>query len=170
MNLLFTKQDSDAISSSRAHSPRPHFIVRSLQVLTLIFSISIHSGLSADPLTVSNARINATVPGMQVTGAYFDLNNSTQTPLQLVRVSGEVSPHIEIHEHSMSDGMMRMQEVENAIVIEADETLSFQPGGYHIMIMGLVSAVNEGEDVYLTLHFTNGDEQVITVTAFKPSY
>jgi periplasmic copper chaperone A len=60
------------------------------------------------------------------------------------------------------DGAMMMQEIE-ALDLPAGETVTLQPGGYHIMLLDLPDALETGETFDLTLTFANAGEQVISV-------
>ena len=66
---------------------------------------------AADYITVSNAWIRSPAPGQTVTGAFMTLSNSSDTASALTSASSSVAGVVEIHETSMSDGMMRMRKV-----------------------------------------------------------
>jgi copper(I)-binding protein len=118
---------------------------------------------------VKNARVNPIFTGMPVTAAYFDLHNKSNKDLTLVAVSGSISERIEIHQHTMINGLMKMQEVVNGVMLPAGEIIPFTPGGYHIMVMNLHQDIKEGDSVELTLQFTDNSTQRITATAKRPS-
>lgn len=121
------------------------------------------------PIHVENPRVNPIFAGMPVTAVYADLYNHSDKDLTLVAVSGDISPRIEIHEHTMDNGLMKMQEVANGVVLPAGKTTAFAPGGYHIMIMEMNRDIKEGDTVKLTLQFDDGSTQMITAIAKKPS-
>jgi copper(I)-binding protein len=62
----------------------------------------------------------------------------------------------------MQDNVMRMRQVP-AIELPAGKTVALQPGGYHVMLMGLKHPVVEGDTVPLTLSFANRDGSRETV-------
>jgi copper(I)-binding protein len=59
-------------------------------------------------------------------------------------------------------GEMTMQEVQ-AIPVTAGEDTVLEPGGYHVMLLGLVEPLAEGDTFDITLKFANAGE--LTVTA-----
>ena len=59
-------------------------------------------------------------------------------------------------------GAMTMQEVE-AIDLEAGDTVSLEPGGYHIMLLDLVEPLEVGDTFDVTLDFETADDLVVTV-------
>jgi periplasmic copper chaperone A len=48
---------------------------------------------------------------------------------------------------------MRMREVEGGIPLPPGETVQLQPGGFHIMLLGLGQGLTAGSSVPLTLTF-----------------
>ena len=69
-------------------------------------------------------------------------------------------------DHDMGDGEMAMvmQEMANGLPLPADETVSLEPGGYHVMLIDLVDPLETGEEFELTLDFENADDMTLTVT------
>jgi copper(I)-binding protein len=60
-------------------------------------------------------------------------------------------------------GTMRMQELTDGLALEADELVSFEPGSYHVMLLGLVEPLEIGDEFDLTLEFANADDVTVTV-------
>jgi copper(I)-binding protein len=58
-------------------------------------------------------------------------------------------------------GMMTMQEV-SAIAIPAGETVSLEPGGFHVMLLDLAADLEVGDSIEVTLSFSNGYEETVT--------
>lgn len=63
---------------------------------------------------------------------------------------------------SGSSSMMSMKEV-SSVTIPANGTVTFEPGGYHIMLTGLAAPLKNGQKFDVNLGFLNGG--VIKVTA-----
>lgn len=63
----------------------------------------------------------------------------------------------------MGDGQMRMQELADGLALNGGETVSFEPGSYHVMLLGLVAPLVDGEQFDLTLEFANADDVKVTV-------
>lgn len=70
------------------------------------------------------------------------------------------------HEMDMGDGDMAMvmQEMADGLPLPADETVSLEPGGYHVMLLDLVEPLETGDEFELTLDFENADDVTVTVT------
>lgn len=142
------------------------FLLNALLLISMAFSQTLH----ADSLQVLHARVNPTIPSMTVSSAYVDIVNSHEEAMRLESVSSNISTHIKIHEHTMQGGLMTMQEVANGISIPSGETLSFQLGGYHLMIMNLKSTINEGDLIEFTFHFSGHVRKTVFAKAMKPTY
>jgi hypothetical protein len=88
-------------------------------------------------------------------------------------VSSEIAASAEIHETVPVDsttmsmggttagGGMMMRPVA-AVPIGAGETVSFEPGGYHVMLMGLTAPLMPGQTFEVTLVFEHAGEVVVT--------
>lgn len=120
----------------------------------------------------------------QLTGVvYFDLTaGNSGDALLAARVSSDIAGSAEIHEtvavdtsttmagHDMGGstmvghdmgGAMTMQPV-SAVHLSSGERVSFEPGGYHVMLMGLVSPLEIGQTFQVTLVFEHAGEIVVT--------
>jgi len=106
--------------------------------------------------------IRANIPGTIITSAYMSIENVNDGTVTLTGVSGLFSDRIEIHQHMMSDGMMKMRKVEE-LAIKGRETVILQPMGYHLMIFDVKKPLIPDEKVSLTLHFKQQKDLVITV-------
>jgi periplasmic copper chaperone A len=102
-------------------------------------------------------------------GAYLNISNQTEEADQLLSVSSTVSPRLEIHEHSMTDGVMKMSRVD-FVEIPANQKVEFKPGGYHIMIFDS-KKYEIGDDFELVLTFKNAGDIAtkVQVSMKKPN-
>ncbi len=115
------------------------------------------SSLFADSeLDVRDAWIRATVPGQPVAAAYLTLRSSTN--LRLVSARSEVARAVEIHEMSLTDGVMRMRHLESLDVPGGHE-IRMTPGGIHLMLLDVRRPLLSGEQVELDLVTVTGDEK-----------
>jgi copper(I)-binding protein len=108
-------------------------------------------------VTVEDAWARATFALAKTGAVYLKLNNQSKHDITLlsVKVDSSIAFDAQLHETLMDDGMMQMREAEHGFEIPAGESLSFQPGGKHIMLMGLEKALNTGDKFVLSLVFEN---------------
>ena len=71
---------------------------------------------------------------------------------RLVAASGDVAERIELHTHTMDGNIMKMRRVD-AVEVPANGSVALQPGGFHIMLIGLKKPLQEGGSFPLTLTF-----------------
>ena len=108
-------------------------------------------------VTVTEGFIRETIPGTNISSAYMTISNHSDKAVILVAASGDFSPRIEIHEHSMADGMMRMRQLES-ITIDANSSVKLQPYGLHLMLFDLKKPLKHNEFVDIVLHFSSQPE------------
>lgn len=90
------------------------------------------------------------------TGAGFMiLANPDAKPDALVAVESPLAREVQIHQSSMKDGIASMQKTAR-VPIPAGGRVTFAPGGYHLMLMGLTKALQAGDTVPATLTFASG--------------
>lgn len=132
---------------------------------TLLFAM-MSNVYAASTISVNDGYVKASIPGSDVTAAYMTLRNTSNKAITLQKVSSTVSDRIEIHEHSMSDGMMRMREV-GEITIKANSEVVLQPSGLHLMIFSLKQQITDKDVIALTLYFSNDTEVKIQLPVLK---
>ncbi|RFA29065.1 hypothetical protein CAI21_11515 [Alkalilimnicola ehrlichii] len=123
---------------------------------------------AADSIQVSDPFARATPPGMENSAAYMTLRNPSDETFALVAAESTIAQTVELHTHLHEDGVMKMRKVEEIIVPAGDE-IGLEPGGYHIMLLGLEHALAAGDDVPLTLIFNDGSRLDVTAEARHPS-
>lgn len=129
-------------------------------------------------ITIEDGWVRATegTEDTTMTAAFMDIENSSDAEIVLLGASSAVAGMTQLHEMVMDDeGAMTMQEVDGGLPIEADGHAHLEPGGYHVMLMGLKQALAPGDEVSLTLEFDDGSTQelLLPVKAFteeEPHY
>jgi periplasmic copper chaperone A len=91
-------------------------------------------------------------PMMQAGAAYAQLENTGSRPDRLIAAASPAAERVELHTHIKDGDIMRMRRVE-AIEVPPGERTVLQPGGLHVMLMGLRQPLRAGETVPLTLVF-----------------
>ncbi len=89
--------------------------------------------------------------------AYMTVTNESKETARLVAASSPVAERVEIHTTIIEDGVMKMRPLE-AIEIPPGETVRLEPGGRHVMLLGLRRALKPGDRIELTLVFADGRE------------
>ena len=84
--------------------------------------------------------------------AYMTITTEGTETDRLLAVESDVANRIELHNHLMVDGVMKMRPVA-AIEVAPGEPTLLQPGGLHVMLMGLKAPLKKGENFPMTLVF-----------------
>jgi copper(I)-binding protein len=112
-------------------------------------------------IVISQPYARATMPGAKVAAAYMQLRNTGKAPITLVSAASPVCDKVELHTMSMEGGIMRMRELQNGVTIPPGGTISFVPGGMHLMLMGLRQQLTPGTAVAVTLNFSGAPSQTL---------
>jgi copper(I)-binding protein len=147
--------------SGRAGPVRNHWAAAALLALSIPLA-----GCGADPadeppgeapgaavVAVQAAWSRETAPGQDAGGAFLTLDNRGAEPDRLLGGSTPVAEDVQVHSVDMAGGVMRMREIAGGLPIPAGGTVTLEPGGYHIMLMGLREPLRQGAEVPLTLTF-----------------
>jgi periplasmic copper chaperone A len=95
-------------------------------------------------------------PNLSVTAAYMTLSNSGNDDLTVVHAESPHAATVELHEHLQDPaGVMRMRQV-RSLSLPAGGSLAMEPGGLHLMLIGLHQPLTEGGSVPVTLHLADG--------------
>lgn len=137
------------------------FVLGLVLVLNLVSACSPASkssqldGTNSASIKVENAWARATFAMAQTGAVYMTLKNPTDTEITLVSasVASTVAEEVQLHDMAMADGMMQMQQITAGVLIKPSETLEFQPGGKHIMLIGLEAPLQAGDEFELQLNF-----------------
>lgn len=131
-------------------------------VATLIMSVAA-CGDDDGGITVEDTWAR-TSPKVATNGAaYMKITSDTDDALVGAAVPSDIADHAEVHEVVMdADGAMMMQQTEK-VELPAGETVSLQPGGYHVMLIELVDALEIGQTFDVTLEFESGATKTVSV-------
>jgi len=118
-------------------------------------------------LEVQDAFARAT-PGPVKNGAvYLTLKNDTMVDRRVVSAETTRAEKAELHTHIMENDIARMRRVDHVAAPKHGEA-KFQPGGNHIMLMGLHGPLKMGEEFPLALILDGGTRVETTVAVIKP--
>lgn len=102
----------------------------------------------------------------KVGGVFLTIRNTGASADKLVKAESPVAASVELHTHVKDGDAMRMRPVEN-VPVPANGQVALEPGGYHIMMIGLKQALKEGDSVPLTLTFEQAGKVTLQVPVQK---
>lgn len=121
--------------------------------------------ITVGPLEITGAFTRATLPNAPVAGGFLTIHNSGSEDDRLVSASTPFAKMAQIHEMAMEGDVMKMRELKDGLVIPAGETVVLEPGGKHLMLMGLSGAIAEGATVPVTLTFEKAGDVSLDLVA-----
>lgn len=130
-------------------------------IASLVFSASLFAEVS-----LSEGYVRAVPPGQMNSAAFMQLENKNDRNVALVSAKSPASEVVELHTHSNNNGVMQMRQVEK-FDIPAQGKLSLQPGGHHVMLIGLKRGLNEGVQVEVTLEFSDQTSATVSLPVKK---
>ena len=94
--------------------------------------------------------------------AYFRVENGGSETVRIVSVSTPIADRAELHAHETDGGVMKMRHL-HELEVPAGGEVSFEPGGLHVMLIGLKQPLVDGESFPLTLGFDEAGTIEVTV-------
>ncbi|WP_051062619.1 copper chaperone PCu(A)C [Ilumatobacter nonamiensis] len=111
--------------------------------------------VEADGVTMTDAWSRQPAEGQTTAAVYGVLTNDTDETVTAISATSSATDNVELHEVLMGDDdQMTMQEKEGGYEIAAGESLTFEPGGAHIMLLD-IDAASYPDPVDITLTFDN---------------
>lgn len=119
------------------------------------------SGGAAAAPTISDAWARPSMGMDKPAAAYMVITNSTGQADALLSVSTPAASSVEIHETSTdASGMTGMHPIAR-LDVPAGGTVKLEPGGFHLMIMGLTKPLEVGGKLELDLIFEHAGKVVV---------
>ena len=111
-------------------------------------------GASGAEVTVSDGWMRALPSGLPA-GGYFTLHNGGEKALTLTGANSKACGMLMIHKSSKMGGMMHMESVDR-LDVPAHGSVTFAPGGYHLMCMEPTAEIKPGNSVTVQFSFADG--------------
>ncbi|PPI00424.1 hypothetical protein C5C95_04945 [Rathayibacter sp. AY1B7] len=119
---------------------------------------------AATEVSITDGWVKAADSGMSA--AFGELENSGTEDVTVVSATSAASSELELHETVANEsGEMVMRAKESGFTIPAGGSLELAPGGNHIMLMDLAAPIVAGDEVTVTLTFSDDSTTEFTVPA-----
>ena len=135
-------------------------IIRVLLACSVTFALG--NAAANGTVHITEVWATATPPMAQTGAAYFVAEQHGSNAARLIGAASPVAERVELHTHSMKDGVMMMRKLDG-IDVKPGEPLVFKPGSHHVMLMGLHQPLAAGTQFPLTLSFADGSTIQVTV-------
>lgn len=130
-----------------------------LMVLFIALLVTVSSTFAAaennpnnDHITFTKPWIRLLPPTVMSTAGYVEINNSSTVADKLLNVWSPTINGVSVHQTKEVNGLLKMLEADNT-TIPPNGKLILQPGGYHLMLMGVEKPLVENETVMICFEF-----------------
>ncbi len=108
-------------------------------------------------ISVTNGRLILPAVSGNPAAVYFDISNSGTEPQMIRSASVQGAGPAMLHKSSTWNGQTSMEDVPQ-LPVAPGETISFAPGGLHVMAGDLAETIVAGGMTEVTLTFIRGDK------------
>lgn len=122
-----------------------------MKTMLLIFSLmAANLAMAFEFPEVKKPWLRAAPPNVKMMAAYLELENTTESDKKLVGAYSPAFGMTELHKSIEENGQYRMEH-QPELNLTVGDSLSFQPGGLHIMLMMPEQALKVGDSVRICL-------------------
>jgi copper(I)-binding protein len=121
--------------------------------VALVTPLAHAHGYQIGALKIGHPWSRATPKGATTAAGYLTVTNSGSEPDRLVGAASPAADRVEIHEMTMSNGVMTMRPVKDGLEIKPGQTVALKPGSFHLMMTRLKQPFTEGQMQKGTLTF-----------------
>jgi periplasmic copper chaperone A len=131
-------------------------ILMFMLVATTVLALGAVSVAAQSPtVSASSVWIRHAPPGMTVHAGYLELSNAGPKEVALVGASSPGYERVELHLSKVVDGVATMEKLAQ-VSIAKGKSVSFKPGGLHLMLIKPKGKTGLGDMIPLELSFSDG--------------
>jgi len=120
-------------------------------------------GHSGHALKAENVWARASIGNSKNSAAYLKFENESKKDITVISAKSDVSARTELHTHIHDNGVMKMRRMEGGFKIPAGGEVMLQPGGKHIMLIGLKKPLVKGDQFKIEVTTASGMKMDIKV-------
>lgn len=120
-----------------------------------LIAVLLVPGMALAELSVTNGWVTRPVAGVGNSAGYMQLTNTGHESLQIVAVHCEMAMHCHLHQVIHDHGIVRMKGV-SEIVVLPNTTVKLEPGGLHVMVMGITEEFRHAKILPVELETQTG--------------
>jgi periplasmic copper chaperone A len=139
---------------------KTHRVIALISALALAATFDWNAPASAQDarvgrLEIRDAWVRESIGPAKTAAGYLELHNGGREAVTVTGVRSDSAARAQLHTTVRDGDVMRMRPLET-IAIERGETVVLQPGGMHIMFMGVDEPLRAGMHVDLTVTLSDG--------------
>lgn len=139
------------------------FVFAGVAVLALAgcsSSSSDTAATSAPPSPAAAIQVDGAyiMPNGEVAGMFAEVTNNGTEAVKLTGGAADGVGMVQIHEYVKEGSKEVMKEIPGGLDIPAGGTVELKPGSYHVMMMDVTADWQTGDEVAVTLDFSDGEQ------------
>lgn len=119
-------------------------------------------------LDLLHPSVPPTPPGANVAAGYVVIVNSGTEDERLLGGSAPFADGVELHRTTVENDVARMRRLDDGLAIPAGATVRLEPGGMHLMFVGLAEPLHDGERRPVTLVFERAGDVELEFAVERP--
>lgn len=133
---------------------------------TATLLVSFTGSVFADHIEIDKPWLPEAAPVARVMAAYMDIRNHGSKTSYITAITSPQFRKVEIHSMMHKNGMMHMEK-QDKLAIPAGETVSLQPGGFHMMLFNPKKWYQAGSKITLNITIDNNHTFQVISTVKK---
>jgi copper(I)-binding protein len=130
-----------------------HRLIMAAALTALLASAAAAHDYKLGDLHIDHPVIRVAHPAARTGAGFMTIMNHGKTADRLVAVETAASTRADLHGTFREGNVMRMRAQASGVVIPAGGSVTFAPGGLHVMFIGLKAAVPNGSSIRGSLRF-----------------
>lgn len=132
-----------------------------LRILISVALAPVASAAAPTDIEIDHPWCASASKGVTTGACYVTVRNLGTMADRIVGVDMDVAGHVELHETSIANGVMKMRPLPHGIEIPAGTLLDLHGLGYHIMLIDLKSVLEPGRTIEGSLQFERAGSRPI---------
>jgi copper(I)-binding protein len=137
---------------------------KTLALFAIVLFVGRIAAAQTGSVEIKNAWARATPGKADVGAAYMTLESSSDD--RLTGLSTPIASDAHVHTMVMERGVMKMNPVP-ALDLPAGKPVKLEPGGLHVMLLGLKDKLEPGQSFPMTLTFEKAGKREVMVSVEK---
>jgi len=125
-------------------------------LVTLLCLLSNHVFANTELLLI-DPWVRQAPPTAKNLAGYGELKNTSSNIIEIVSIESKLFEKVEMHITTFENGMMRMAEVKK-LILKPGESVYFEPGGRHFMLIKPNTAIVSGLIVPVLITLSSGEK------------
>lgn len=131
-------------------------------LIALIFGFAaLGASAAGADIHIHDSWVRAAPPNAKVLAAYLEIENNGKKPRILTNVSSPIFKQVGIHQSVMHENMAHMEHLKE-LTIPPHASVMLKPGGLHFMLTDTKKPLHIGDQVPMTLTFSDGGKIAFT--------